>query len=383
MQDWLIFLVSFAQSYKSIRMYIFKGCIFFAILTCFAHAGDPSAIALPSTNTIPQERPSFGFQLENDLFLADDDNYTNGIRFSFLSKSCDNQAQGTSDALAKSLGTLTGGTNASPAWSKFCGMDRNASLRQQWAVTLTQLMFTPKTMSSKRIIGEHPYAGYLALGIGTLVKDEDTANSFELQLGTTGHASLADRSQNTIHDMWQIDKWPNWKSQLPSEFAFCFYFKKYYRLRFLEYKSGDGFETDGFAYWHTDLGTVYLRGGVGMSYRFGYNLPNTSVDFPINGATYLNNPFVKRENHTSNWSIYGFTGFAVRAIGHDLFLDGTVFHNSPHYVDKYPVVCDVNAGVGARYKNVDFLFGLFFRSQEYVHQEPIHAMGSFEIKISF
>ena len=360
------------------------------MMTCWAHAGSMSSIAtvaaLPTMSVIPQEDATLSFQLENDVFAGDDDNYTNGARLSFLSGSCgENEGRGGfSNSLARSLGALTGGTGASPQWSKFFGMERTPALRQQWAVTLTQLMFTPEgNTSSRPIIGQHPYAGYFALGIGTLVKNEDRANSFELQLGATGKASLAEKFQNIIHKMWGMPTWQGWDNQIPSEFAFCFYFKRYYRLDCLESKSGSGFETDGFAYWHADLGSVYVRAGTGMSVRYGYNLSDTSPDFAINGANYVSSPFAKKRDYSSNWSFYGFSGAGIRAVAHDLFLDGPVFHGFPNYVSKYPFVVDVSTGAVLRYKRAELLVGYFFRSQEYHHQEALHVMGMIELKVSF
>lgn len=365
-------------------MRILTECILLIITACWAHGGTVSSIATQVGESIPQDRPTFGFQLENDFFAGKDKNYTNGVRLSYLSKSCGEGEDGFSNNMARTLGTLTGGTNASPAWSRFCGMERTPALRQQWAITLTQLMFTPEDINtSKPIIGQHPYAGYLALGIGTLVKNEDRANSFELQLGTTGKASLAEQAQDTIHRLWKMQTWPGWDNQLPSEFTFTFYFKRYYRLRFLESKSEGGFTTDGLAFWHADVGTVYVRAGAGMSIRYGYNLTDSSPDFAINGATYVSNPFVQKRDYSSNWSFYGFSGFTARAVAHDLFLDGTVFHDSPRYVDKYPVVADISTGFVVRYKRAELLAGYFLRTREYHNQEKLHVIGMVALKMSF
>ena len=64
-----------------------------------------------------------------------------------------------------------------------------------------------------------------------------------------------------------------------------FVFKRYYRLRGLERHYGSGLETDALAYWHADAGTVKVQAGGGMTFRFGYNLGNTSPENSIRGAT--------------------------------------------------------------------------------------------------
>lgn len=74
-------------------------------------------------------------------------------------------------------------------------------------------------------------------------------------------------------------------NQLPGEMTANLFFKRYYRLRGLEKRYGSGFETDALAYWHADAGTVKVQAGGGMSFRFGYNLGNTSPENSIRGAT--------------------------------------------------------------------------------------------------
>ncbi len=86
--------------------------------------------------------------------------------------------------------------------------------------------------------------GNLTLGLTSLVKNEDRANSLELQLGTTGTNSLAKGSQHFIHKLWGMEQWPGWANQLPGEMTANLFFKRYYRLRGLEKRYGSGFETD-------------------------------------------------------------------------------------------------------------------------------------------
>lgn len=343
-------------------------------------AKSPIAAAMPAAVNDEADPNVISLIVENDSPAGSDKDYTSGVRLGWMSSSSSYQ---DSSAWGSALGALTGGPGASSGWSRFMGMDRTPALRQQWGFTLTQLMFTPEDKREEPIYDQRPYAGYLALGLGTLVKNEDRANSFELQLGTTGSPSMVKNSQRTVHKILDQDRWPGWRYQLPSEFAFCFYFKRYYRLRCLEYSSPSGFETDSYAFWHTDLGTIYLRGGVGFNFRFGYNLPVTGSDTTIAGGSLAAGPFVKNKKNVSNWSYYGYTGFAGRVIGHDLFLDGTVFHDSPKYVNKYPFVADVTLGAGLRYKNTDFIFGYTLRTKEYSTQNNPQLLGTLQLRYSF
>ena len=134
----------------------------------------------------PQEGSVISFHLENDMFVGDDDNYTNGVRFAWMSGTTSR-----SHTFSGMLGTVLGGTNASDSWRRFMGMNGSANLRQQWGLDLNQLMYTPEQKATYPIYNQHPYVGNLTLGLTSLVKNEDRANSLELQLGTTGTNSLA------------------------------------------------------------------------------------------------------------------------------------------------------------------------------------------------
>ena len=293
----------------------------------------------------PQEGSVISFHLENDMFVGDDDNYTNGVRFAWMSGTTSR-----SHTFSGMLGTVLGGTNASDSWRRFMGMSGSANL---------------------------------TLGLTSLVKNEDRANSLELQLGTTGTNSLAKGSQHFIHKLWGMEQWPGWANQLPGEMTANLFFKRYYRLRGLEKRYGSGFETDALAYWHADAGTVKVQAGGGMSFRFGYNLGNTSPENSIRGATSAAPPFVYNRMSVSNWGYYGYIHAAVRAVAHDLYLDGTVFRSSPKYVNKYPVVGEWGYGFGLRYKRSELLFGLHYMTKEYTQQESMQCVGVLQLRHTF
>ena len=91
------------------------------------------------------------------------------------------------------------------------------------------------------------------------------------------------------------------------------------------------------------------------------------------------------ENRTNvaNWGYYGYLHAAVRAVAHDLYLDGTVFRSSPEYVNKYPVVGEWGYGFGLRYKRTELLFGLHYITKEYTQQESMQCVGVLQLKHTF
>lgn len=334
--------------------------------TCITNAMVDTSSTLNSPTESSQLPSSLVLQLENDFFVGSDQDYTNGFRLSYLSSS---KTISHDSFLASDL---------------FC-IDATPALQTQWGVSLSQLMFTPEHKTDHPLFNEHPYAGLLSLGLGGIVKNEERSNSFELQLGVTGQPSLAHSAQRRVHSFWGMEQWPSWRYQIPSEFAFCFNFKRDYRLHSLESTYSDGFATDGYFYWNADLGTIYVRGGGGINFRFGYNLPNdTPTDMTLAGGNFQTSPFAKTiPSVTSNWSVYGIMGASIRAVAHDIFLDGTVFHDTPYTVDKFPVVGSWYLGAGCRYKSLDVIFAFSWQTKEYHNQESLHCVGSAELRWSF
>lgn len=310
----------------------------------------------------PQDAGFFRFHLENDFFYKKDADYTNGVRLEWMAPS---------HSLDESWG-----------WGPF-GVKKTPEARGQWGLSLTQLMFTPQTKSANPIFTERPYAGHLAIGVGRFVKNEDMASSFELQIGMTGKPSLAKQAQYTVHEMLEMEQWPGWENQLKSEATVQFYYKQYYRLRFLEYHGDSGFSTDGMVYWHADAGTVYLRGGIGGMFRFGYNLPTDVNEVAIAGASFGTSLFVRDRILPSDWSVYGLIGGAGRAVGYDMFLDGGTFHSSPIKVHKKGLVGDLMWGVGVRYKTTECILGGFWRTNEYATQRGTHFMGAIQVRWTY
>ncbi len=314
---------------------------------------------------LAQEPASFAIQLDNDVFLGEDCDYTNGIRFSFLSESS----------------PIAPGS----FWNWLAvGVERSPELRSQWAATLTQLMYTPNTRSEEPIPGERPYAGYLGLGVGSLVKNKDRANSWEFQLGVTGKYSLADDSQYAVHKFWGMELWPGWQHQIPSELVFQFYFKRFYRLNCLESRDVSGLGSDGYFYWNADVGTLFVRGGGGLAVRYGFNLPgDAATEYNINGANYMTSPLVRNDVSFSDWSVYGVAAIGVQGVAYNAFLDGPVFHDYSYDVATHPVVGTASLGVGVRYKNVEGYFGAQWSSREYASQESCHWVGSLNLRYRF
>ena len=116
----------------------------------------------------PIPRHHFRGTMENDSAFGNDSSYTHGTRLDYA-----------------------------------CSLDNGDA----WGISLTQNIYTPTIHTRGAVMGEHPYAGYLALGGAYLMRGENFGNAIELQIGTTGNASFARYAQNGLHEACGMQTW--------------------------------------------------------------------------------------------------------------------------------------------------------------------------------
>lgn len=305
-----------------------------------AMAGEPQA---PYTET-PLRESEFRIMVENDLFFGHDKDYTSGVRLEYAQP-------------------LANG--------------------DYYGLSLSQSIFTPATHTDAAVPGQHPYAGYLAAGGGYIWTGEKRSTAIEFQLGTTGKPSLGEDCQHFVHKLEHLQQWDGWGDQMPSEVTLQLSLRHDVRLEELETCSPGGFQTDGLAYGRLEGGTVYVRGGVGMVFRFGYNLPPVFNDFTINGANYGVSPFKGRTFDRHRLSYYGMVGCYGQYVVRDMFLDGPAFHHFDTTVSKEPWVGDLYFGIGVRMDDVDYFFGGVYRTRQFRTQTGYTMFGNVQVRWSF
>ncbi len=263
---------------------------------------------------------------ENDSFINEDNGYTHGSRIDYV--------HGSSRDLA-------------------------------FGLSLTQNIYTPDTKTQANVPGEHPYAGYLAVGGAVLKRGEHVGMSAELQLGTTGKPSLAENAQHAVHAVGDMEQWPGWGSQLPAEPTLQLTLRQDWRIPVLERRIGQCYETDGTLFTREQLGTVNLGGGAGITLRFGRNLPDS---MQVNGSEagnfglgLLQKPNYRPEQLA--WFLYA--QGQLRFVGRDMFIDGGVFHRFDQTCSRKPWIAELQLGAAASYQGIDYHLGIVWSSRTY------------------
>jgi hypothetical protein len=244
-----------------------------------------------------------------------------------------------------------------------------------------QLMFTPgDTQAVKLVKDDRPYAGWLFAGLTLVSKTDWVADTFDMQVGMIGPASLAEDAQRLVHELRGFDVPRGWQNQLSNEPAFLLYYERKWRVL-----SGDVFSQFGYdLITHAGLaaGTVMDYGAAGAELRFGWNLPldfGTSLIRP-GGDANAPSTVSGADGRGRGFGAYGFAALAGRLVGRNIFLDGNTFEDS-HSVDKKIPVGDLILGGSVIYDGVKLSYCQVFRTREFDGQKRRFNFGS--ISVSF
>ncbi len=248
-----------------------------------------------------------------------------------------------------------------------------------WGVSLTQNMYTPTTHTKHAVYGEHPYVGYAALGAAYMQRGENFGNTVEFQIGTTGNASLAGEVQNALHEAAGMATWEGWPDQVPSEVIFQLSAQQDFRLKSLECTTPNGWKTEAVFSVREEVGTAFIRGGVGLSMRYGRNLPDSMGNVGNKAATFGVNPLEKKDYDPTAPSYFVAGSAAVNYVAHDMTIVGGVFHHFDQTCSRVPWQAEFHLGVGVSYQGVDYYVGAVYATDSYRTQDEANLYGTFSI----
>jgi lipid A 3-O-deacylase len=336
--------------------------VFFAI-ACLATA----------TPAFSENRGSYTFQLDNDLFANTDKDYTNGARLSYITSDRETSDFTDMESWLASVQRQTPDI--------ITGFSSPEDPVYNYGVSLTQLMFTPDDLNAFAAPpGEHPYVGWLALGFSLHAKDSNAINSVELSLGLTGKNAFAETTQDFVHSVRDIPKFNGWDSQMPSELTVNLFFTQKRRL-FRDAPTDTFFSSDGFGEWGLALGNYKTAIDFGFITRAGFNLPADISDPRLGPTSYSHNIFDGKLERTSNWSAFVIFGAKAGASLHDISLDGPLLRNFEMGIEKRPISGEAYLGVALRWQSWELSYVHTFRSREFEEQPNGPQFGSLSLRL--
>lgn len=303
-------------------------------------------LAGAATPAAAQPRLPAGSELqlfvENDMLARTDRYYTNGIKFGGGAPFDVLRLPAT--ALLDRLTTAGAGK---PHFGLFVG----------------QNLYTPKSIgTSAPQPFDRPWAAWLYLGGVAQRAKGERLDTVEIDLGLVGPAALGKEVQAGWHKLIGAPRPMGWQHQLPNEPAFLVsYLGKSKRpLGRLA-----AFDLELIPHGGATLGTVMTLARGGGLLRLGRHMTGFGPDTIEPGGAMLQN--MRRDieaGRAQKFEWYVFAGLDHRLIAHNIFLDGTVFRDSPG-VRRRPHVYDVSAGISLRIDAVRLSLTRVRRSEEF------------------
>jgi lipid A 3-O-deacylase len=243
----------------------------------------------------------FSVTLDNDLFLGNDNGYTNGI---FLS---------TYD---------TGVSEAQPAPNHFSRPLLWSLTDKKYAAAVNAYSFGQVMMAPDDITIENPdqdqlpYSGLLFFSTTYLAINHDYVDKLGTTLGIIGPAAGAKLAQKAVHKWIGSDDPKGWDTQLENELVFQLRRGRLWRSWVSENQHTDLLLTS-----EAGLGTLASFAQAGMVVRYGRGLNRSYASVFLNDSR-ITNP-VAIDN---GWYLYA--GMTAGYIFNQIYTDGNTFRDS-------------------------------------------------------
>ncbi len=310
----------------------------------------------------PDDRGTFSFMIENDLFGSGTDrHFTHGTKVTYTTRE---YVPESDDPVGVIAGLI-------PFWPE--------DARARATYSLGQNIYTPDNISDPNPRpDDRPYAGWLYVSGGLIAVSPDAKQSdaVVLEIGVVGPASGAEWTQENWHDTFGLEDPKGWDHQLENEPGFALIYE--HARQVWDADLGGGLSADfvpnaGFA-----LGNVatYLSGGATL--RIGGDLttdlgpPRIRPSLP--GSAYV------RASDGFNW--YTFASVGGRLVGRNIFLDGNTFADSQS-VDKKVFVADFQTGIAVQYNDLRLTYTYVIRSKEFDTQDRIDKFGALSLSYRY
>ena len=306
---------------------------------------------------------------ENDFFNLTDRQYTSGTLLSAIYNKRGNP--GGEPCLSDHVHW---GWSAINAW---IGKDL---LQHTFVFALGQQLFTPSFRQGTEILSDdRPFAGWLfgrwALhGFGA-----GRSQTITLDLGMVGPAAGGESTQNYFHAVDGYERFRGWRNQLRNELGLLLSSE----WREVAWRGQDNALV---GHYGGGLGNVETLLNAGLRWQFGArDLNGFRMPPSMRAASPIAPPKTRAAaqkipayDGDSTPALQAFAGFDLRAVAHNIFLDGNTWKQS-HHVRRRILVADLSAGFSWRWAGFDFAYTHSLRTREFYGQGDYHVFGGISI----
>jgi hypothetical protein len=302
-------------------------------------------LCVSAADCAAQATPSYGgawtVTVENDLGTGSDNNYTNGVGLTWVSRPVDTYDE---QSFVRRWGQF---------WS-FLPFVGNEGYPTSMAWSLAQEMHTPDDITIPNPpLDDQPYAGVLYLDSVIYARGPRATHAWQLRIGVIGPSSGAENTQKWIHKIIDSDEPMGWDTQLPNEPVINVGYTGACLLA--EGDAGNSAKWRVIPIVQAGLGNYFTGVGVGVYGEIGWNLVEAL------GGTALRQGFNAASTAGvgpvgDRWSVSLSGGIAGYGVVHYLPLDGTVFKDS-RSVGSKPFIGTATLGISVRHRNFVAFFG--------------------------
>lgn len=227
-------------------------------------------------------------------------------------------------------------------------------------VDFGQEMYTPVDDSTDPIAGERPYAGWLYIRGGIISATDDMRQTIDAVIGVTGPPSLAAQTQEAFHKLFPGFRRPlGWGNQLPAEPDFGVGIT---REIFIAPPGALRDWMDLVPNLKATVGTLRVALAAAGRIRMGFGLTHPWMAQPERRPV----------------EAYVFVGGSAEVVGHDLFLDGSTFHQSVR-VERTPFVANSERGGGIRVRRLRIEYREVVEGRQYKSELEQHPFGGISV----
>jgi len=327
---------------------------------------------MPEEEKTEKDLSTITLYLENDVFVGQDMEYTNGLKLTWSSPV-------HKDYPPKAI---------PHRWLypiiKKLPFKHDAQTRNNITYSIGQNIYTPEDIDKEELIeDDRPYAGITYVSIGFHNRRLKHMDTVEMHLGIVGPESYAEECQEAVHSVFNDEDPEGWDNQLDNEAVLGVVYS--HKKKIFESGIGRGLGYDGIINTGGALGNAMTFYNLGFTLRFGWNMPNDFGNFPIRPASAFNAAFDARDPRLTTDRCFGahmFFSVNGKAVLRDIFLDGNTFSDS-HDVDKEPLVADYIAGLGFIMGRAKLCMAYVVRTEQFEEQDDAQEFGSINLSYSF
>lgn len=301
--------------------------------------------------------------VENDLFVNEDNGYTNGT---YLSWAHGGFEQFDGDTIPRWLHALTRDLPISTAPDRHRGV----------SYLIGQAMQTPGDLTRRDLIEDDlPYMGVLLWQASLHAWNDRVADELTLMLGMAGPAAGARHTQKSVHRITGSDDPKGWSHQIHNEPVFRVGIERLWRLADVDIGHGLGADLIGIG--NAGAGTLQSSVGTGLSLRLGRGLDRSFPTATVVPGREVN-PMAGSSG--SSWSV--FVNVLGSYVANELGVDGNTFRDS-HAQALEHWQGQVVAGVAVGWEHWGLLLSGVHASDRYQGQAESGRFGSLSITYSY